>query len=77
MVALLESAPTVVVGFGVESDFFLGGLGEIVEEDKVGGFVEFLGADAVLSQGEFDAGDLETGFLKNLAPESLLGQFID
>ena len=36
LVALLESAPTVVVGFGVESDFFLGGLGEIVEEDKVG-----------------------------------------
>ena len=31
LVALLESAPAVVVGFGVESDFFLGGLGEIVE----------------------------------------------
>ena len=48
MVTFVQGAPAVVVGFGVESDFFLGGLGEIVEEDKVGGFIEFLGADAVL-----------------------------
>ena len=31
MVAFLEGAPAVVVGFGVEGDLFLGGLGEVVE----------------------------------------------
>ena len=42
MVTFVQGAPAVVVGFGVESDFFLGGLGEIVEEDKVGGVVSWV-----------------------------------
>ena len=37
LVALFEGAPTVIIGFGVEGDLFLGGFREVVEEDKVEG----------------------------------------
>ena len=58
MVALFEGAPTVIIGFGIQGDFFLGGFGEVVEEHEVGRFVKFLGTDAVLRQGELNSGDL-------------------
>ena len=58
LVTLLESTPTVVVSLRVEDDFRLWSSGEIIEEDKVGGSVKLLGADAVLGQGKLDAADL-------------------
>ena len=42
LVAFLEGAPAIVVGFRVQSDLILGGFGQIVQQDKVGGFVELL-----------------------------------
>ena len=41
----------------------------------MGGFVEFLGANAVLSQRELDAGDFQAGFFQDFPLQRLFGRF--
>ena len=62
MEGVFYGKPAVVFGFVVEGDFGLLCAAGVVEEDEVGGAVEFGGVDAVLGEDELDVGDVEVGF---------------
>ena len=50
MTALLKGTPSVLIGFGIQRDMSIQGMGDVVQENKMGWLVEFLGANAVLGQ---------------------------
>jgi len=54
LVALLESAPAVFVGFGIQGHLNFHGMGNVVQENEMSRLIKLLRTDAVLNKGETD-----------------------
>ena len=54
LVALLQRAPAVLVGLGIQGDLGVWGMGDIVQENEMRRFVELLRTNAVLNNGKID-----------------------
>ena len=54
LVALLQSAPAVLVSLGIKGYLSFRGMGDVVKENEMSRFVELLRTNAVLNNGKID-----------------------
>lgn len=54
LVALLQGAPEILVSFGIQGHPGVGGMGDVVQKNKMSRFVELLRKDTILNEREIN-----------------------